>query len=461
MARVRSSSSADRGKAFGALEAAAQIASGALSSEELVLACLAQYEACEPDIHAFAHLDRDHILSQARIRDEERRNGMALGPLHGVPVAIKDIIDTKDEPTECGSPALKGRLPWHDAALVTRLKSAGAVLFGKTVTTEFAYYSPGKTRNPHRLDRTPGGSSSGSAAAVAAQVVPLAVGTQTNGSVIRPASFCGVVGFKPTHGLIPRTGVLTLSRNFDQVGVFAANLTDAALLAESLVGYDPGDPDTRPVARPHYVDAIAGDWPLAPRIGFMRGPNWDQAEPDTQAAFAELCAALGDAVTDVEPGADFAKIVPMHRAVMEADMAHNLGDVHERFRDLLSPQLRELIERGRKVAAVDYLRAVSWIWPLNGAMESIFDDVNVIMAAAAPGPAPGPETTGNPVFCSPWTYLGVPAITLPLLQSGDGLPIGVQLVARRGDDAKLLRTARWIMDVVGGNKSRRGKGRPK
>jgi len=443
-----------------ALEAAALIAGGQLTSEELVSACLARYDACESEIHAFAHLDREHVLAQARMRDEERRNGMALGPLHGVPVAIKDIIDTKDEPTECGSPALKGRLPWHDAALVTRLKSAGAVLFGKTVTTEFAYFSPGKTRNPHRPDRTPGGSSSGSAAAVAAGVVPLSVGTQTNGSVIRPASFCGVVGFKPTHGLIPRTGVLTLSRNFDQVGVFATNLADAALLAQTLVGYDAGDPDTREVARPHYLEAVTAEWPLPPRIGFMRGPNWGQAEPDTQAAFAELCEALGEAVTDVEAGPDFAKIVDLHRTAMEADMAHNLGDVHDRFGDMLSPQLRELIARGRKIAAVDYLRAVSWLWPLNGAMEAIFDDVNAVITPAAPGPAPGPETTGNPVFCSPWTYLGVPAVTLPLLQSADGMPIGVQIVARRGDDAKLLRTARWIADAVGG-RNRRGKGRPK
>ena len=438
---------------------AADIAAGRLTAEDAALACLARYDACETDIQAFAHLDREHILAQARARDEERSNNAPLGPLHGVPVALKDIIDTRDEPTECGSPALKGRLPWEDAALVTKLRAAGAVIFGKTVTTEFAYFTPGKTRNPHRLDRTPGGSSSGSAAAVAAGVVPLAVGSQTNGSVIRPASFCGVIGFKPTHGLIPRTGVLTLSRSFDQMGVFALNLADAALLAQTLAGYDAGDPDTRPIARPPFVEAVTQDWPIPPRIGFVRGPAWDKAEPDTQAGFAELAAALGEAVTDIDPGSQFAAIADLHRAAMEAEMAHNLASIYERRRDMLSDRLAELIARGRTVTAGEYLKSLSWIGPLNAALDSIFDDVNVIMAPAATGAAPGPDTTGNPVFCTPWTYLGVPAVTLPLLQSEDGMPIGVQLVARRGDDAKLLRTARWLMESVSGKTRRSGKGR--
>src|SRR5204863_2533020 len=230
--------------ALTAAEAARLIQEGLLTSERLVEACLKRILAVEPEVQAWTFLDEELALAQARAADDLRRSGQATGPLCGIPIGIKDIIDTADMPTENGTPLHRGRTPRNDAAVVARLRAAGAVIMGKTVTTECAYFHPGKTRNPHNPEHTPGGSSSGSAAAVAAAMVPLALGSQTAGSVIRPGAFCGDYAFKPTHGLIPRTGVLTLSRTLDHIGLFARNLDDLALAAEELAGYDEGDPDT-------------------------------------------------------------------------------------------------------------------------------------------------------------------------------------------------------------------------
>ena len=248
--------------------AAADIREGRITSTELVGACLERVEEVDSKVQAWAFLDRDHARQQADAADLHRKQGKALGPLHGVPIGIKDIFDTGDMPTELGSALWAGRTPRRDAAVVARLRAAGAVIMGKTVTTEYAYRQPGKTTNPHDAGRTPGGSSSGSAAAVAAHMVPGAVGSQTNGSVIRPAAFCGVVGFKPTHGLIPRSGVLLLSRTLDHVGVFARTVGDVALLAETLVGFDDEDPDTRPIARPPLAAVAASEPPLPPSLAF-------------------------------------------------------------------------------------------------------------------------------------------------------------------------------------------------
>src|SRR5437764_4483679 len=271
-----------------ASEAAAAIARGAISAEDYTRACLERIEARDGEIKAFAHLDRDHALAQARKLDERRLEGHPLGPLHGIPVAIKDIIDTADYPTELGSPLAAGRRTRHDATVVAKLRAAGAVIIGKTVTTEFAYYHPGATRNPHDPARTPGGSSSGSAAAVAAHMVPLALGSQPNGSVIRPAAFCVVFAIKPTHGLISRAGVLPLSRKLDHIGAFARSIPDLALILEVIAGHDPADPDTEPFAAPDFRAVQREPPPLPPRFAFVRTPVWHKADAETHAAFEEL-----------------------------------------------------------------------------------------------------------------------------------------------------------------------------
>jgi len=438
-------------------EAAAHIRDGRISSAELARDCLARIDEVDGAVQAWAYLDRDYVMRQAQAADLHRMHGNALGPLHGVPAGIKDIFDTSDMPTEFGSPIWTGRTPRQDAFAVARLRADGAIIMGKTVTTEYAYFHPGKSRNPHNPERTPGGSSSGSAAAVAAFMVPGALGTQTNGSVIRPAAFCGVVGFKPTHGLIPRSGVLQLSRSLDQIGVFARSVEDAALLAESLVGFDDEDLDTRPVGRPPFASVAASEPPLPPRFAFVKSPVWDLADATTRAAFAELVAALGNAASEVDLASGFTRVVDLHRIVMEVEMAHNLHRDYDKARDQMSEMLRQLIERGREHKAIAYKAALAGSAPLNDGLDELFNEYDAILTPAAPGEAPSAETTGNPIFNTIWTYLGTPAVTLPLLQSESGLPIGVQLVGRRGQDARLLRTANSLVTILGEGTRRTGK----
>jgi Asp-tRNA(Asn)/Glu-tRNA(Gln) amidotransferase A subunit family amidase len=434
-----------------AAAAARQIREGKLRSEELVADCLARIRELEPKVQAWTCLDEEHALAQAREADERSRSGEGVGPLNGVPVGLKDIIDTADMPTENGTVLHKGRAPREDAAVVKMLRAAGAVILGKTVTTECAYFSPGKTRNPHNPEHTPGGSSSGSAAAVAADMVPLALGSQTNGSTVRPGSFCGVYALKPTHGLIPRTGMLTLSRTLDHVGLFARTLEDIALLAENIAGYHEGDPDTRLRARVPFQAILAEEPPVQPMFAFVRTPHWDKTAADTKEAFAELAEALGAQMEEVELPS-LLEAWDSHKIIMEAEMAANFEREWRTGRDQLSAQLASLIERGREARAVDYQRALRAIAPLVEGLDELFmQRYDAILTPAAPGTAPkGLASTGDPVFCTPWTLAGLPAVSLPLMQGENGLPLGVQLVGRRNFDARLLRTARWLVAKAAG-----------
>ena len=428
-----------------ALEAADHIANGDMSSEEYTAACLERIAATDETVHAFVHLDPDAALAQARVLDERRRNGFSIGPLHGVPVAIKDLFDTADYKSEYGSPLFKGRQPMHDSTVAARLRAAGAVIIGKTVSTEFAYFTPGPTRNPHDPERTPGGSSSGSAAAVAAGMVPLAVGSQTNGSMIRPASFCGVYGCKPSHGLISRHGALALSQHLDHVGVFARSLPDAALILETLAGHDPQDRDTRPVASPDFLGLVGAEPPLPPRFAFVRTPVWDKADAETRAAFEALAESLGEHAVAVDLSQSYAAAWDDQRVIMAADMAHNLNPALERGGDALSQRLRDLMAEGRAVTAPRYLAARDNARGYGLAIGKLFDEYDAIITPATVGVAPKGEATGDPVFCSLWSLTGLPALSLPLLNGEGGLPLGVQLVGAPGDDARLFRTANWLV----------------
>jgi Asp-tRNA(Asn)/Glu-tRNA(Gln) amidotransferase A subunit family amidase len=429
-----------------ATDAARAIADGEISSEQLVEACLARIRAADPEVQAWQFLDPEHALAQARARDADRREGRSCGPLHGVPVGIKDIIDTMDMPTEDGTVLHAGRTPDRDAAVVALLRAAGAVILGKTVTTECAYFHPGKTRNPHNPAHTPGGSSSGSAAAVAAGMAPLALGTQTNGSVIRPAAFCGVYGFKPTHGLISRHGILKLSRTLDHVGFFARTLEDIALLAEQLVWHDERDPDTRPRARIPFVRTAAEEPPLTPKLAFVKTPVWDRAPAETRDAFAELVEALGAQCEECEIPESLREAWDWQRTIMDAEMAANLDLEWQKGRDRLSEPLRTLLARGREVRAVDYQKAVARLPALHEGFEELFARFDAVLTPSAPGTAPaGLQATGDPAFCTLWTLCGMPALNMPLMRGENGLPLGAQLVATRHDDARLLRTARWLV----------------
>jgi Asp-tRNA(Asn)/Glu-tRNA(Gln) amidotransferase A subunit family amidase len=429
-----------------ATETARLIRDGVISSQQLIEACLARIDEADAQVQGWAFLDRDYALEQARSADQSRMSGQPIGPLHGVPVGIKDIFDTADMPTEYGSAIYAGHTPSRDATVVARLRAAGAVIMGKTVTTEFAYFAPGKTHNPHNPEHTPGGSSSGSAAAVGANMVPLALGSQTNGSTIRPAAYCGVVGFKPTHGLISRHGALLLSRSLDHVGLFANSVDDIALLAEQIVGYDEQDADLQPRARIPLGQIAAEEPPLPPMFAFVKTPYWDRVDEDTKEGFAEIIEHLGSQAEEVKLFPSAADAWQWHQAIMGAEMAHNLAREWTDRRDLLSEQLRAQIERGREVRAPDYLRALSQVAPLNESFVEIFEQrYDAILTPAAPSAAPkGLASTGDPAFCTLWTLCGMPAISLPLLQGASDLPIGVQLVGPRHGDARLLRTARWL-----------------
>jgi len=432
-----------------ALEARERLIGGTLQASELTDALLERISEREADIGAFAFLDPEQARLAAKRADDYRATGKPLGALHGLSVGIKDIVDTADMPTENGTPIDAGRKPRKDATIVTRLHAAGAIVIGKTVTSEFASRQPGKTRNPHNPEHTPGGSSSGSAAAVVAGMVPLAIGTQTAGSVIRPASFCGVVGFKPTHGWIPRTGLLAHDRALDTVGVFARNVADAALIADTLVGYDPLDADTRIMPPPRLLNSALSEPPVTPALAFVKTPLWDLADSETKESFVKLASTLGNTCAEVTLPEIFSDGDRAQRTLMGAGIARNLGPYYEHGKDQLSDYMRQAIEKGRTIPAVEYIEALETRETLNDGLDNLFDRYDAILTPAAPGEAPHDlGTTGEPIFNALWTMCGVPAVTLPLLRGPNGLPVGVQLVGRRGEDARLLRTARWLTSVV-------------
>ena len=443
--------------ALSATDAARLIREGAISSEQYVAACLARVREVDARIEAWAFLDPDHALAQARAADEYRRSGQPIGPLHGVPVGIKDIIDTADMPTENGSALHAGRTPSRDAAVVTLLRAAGAVIMGKTVTTEFACGGSGKTRNPHNAAYSPGGSSSGSAAAVAAGMVPLALGSQTGGSTVRPASYCGVFGLKPTRGLIPRTGMSRVAHTLDTVGLFARSLDDIALLLESCVAYDEGEFEAAPRAHAPYRAVAAEEPPIPPTFGFVKTPHWNRVDADAQEAFSKLVERLGARVEEVPLSRAIEPAWEWHAIIMESEVAVHLAREWDKGRARLSERLRTRIERGRTHSAASYLAALAQIPRLNESFTELFmpplgvfeQKFDALLTPAATGVAPkGLESTGDPVFNSLWTLCGLPALSVPLMSGANGLPIGVQLVGARHGDGRLLRTARWLIDTL-------------
>jgi amidase len=417
---------------LGAAEALARLRAGTLSSEDLVRACLERIAREDVALGAFEHLDPDAAVAAARAIDAARPRP----PLAGLPVAVKDIVDTAGLPTECGSPVHRGRRPERDAACVARLRAAGAVVLGKTVTTEFAFYRPGKTRNPHDPARTPGGSSSGSAAAVAAGLVPAALGTQTAGSVIRPASFCGVVGLKPTFGLLPLDGVCPFAPSLDTLGVFVRDVVALAPLLEALGA---------PVATPPRRDP--------PRIVLCRTEQWPLAEPSTRRIVEEAAAALaraGAAVREAEPGAPFAGLADAQRTVMAAEAARTFREIRARHGDLLSPVLTAFLREGDLVSAEREAAARAQARACRAELPALLGDADVLLTPSAIGEAPlGLEATGDPAFNRIWTLLGTPCLSLPVARGPAGLPVGVQLVARPGADGALLSAAAWIAGALG------------
>ena len=428
-----------------ATEAAAAIAAGRLSSVDLVKSCLTRIEETDGAIKAWAHLDPAAALAQATECDRIRKGGYALGALHGVPVGLKDIIDTVDMPTARGTPIFAGRRPDADARVVELLRDAGAVIMGKTVTTELAFVHANETRNPHSPDHSPGGSSSGSAAAVGAQQIPLAIGTQTNGSVIRPASFCGIFGFKPTRGVISRTGVLQTSVSLDQLGCFGRTLGDVALLTDVIAGYDQRDPESYPRPRPAIAAGAAEDAPMEPHFAWLDLPFNDRLTEAALGGIDAVMDVLGAKVAKLPVADALANLVAVQATIHEYEICQHQAEVFDTHWDQISDTLKPVITRGRLISRAEYEDAQAVKMSAQDFFENFFIEYDAIIAPSAAGEAPKfGAGTGDPIFCTLWTLAGLPSVTLPLLVGDTGLPIGVQLIGPVEKDNRLLRTARWL-----------------
>ena len=415
-------------------EAARLIAAGSLGALELAEACLARIAQRDGELRAWAFVEPEQVRAEAASRDRTRHRG----PLAGIPIGVKDIIDTADMPTEMGSPIYRGHRPPADAACVGLLRMAGAVIMGKTVTTEFAGSHPGPTTNPHDPTRTPGGSSSGSAAAVADGMVPVALGTQTGGSVLRPSAYCGIIGFKPTFGTFNLGGVKPAAESLDTLGLHARSLEDIELVAACLAG--------RPARA-----LKAG--PDAPRIGVCRTPMWDAAAPETMAALEDAAARLGAAgahVSEVVLAPEFAAIDAARELINAYERSRLMAHEWTHHRDLLSERLRAILTQGYDMPYDDYIGAMELAGRCRHRIGESFAGLDVILAPAADGEAPpGLGATGNARFQGIWTFLHLPTITLPTHLSPAGMPVGIQLVGRHRGERLLLDAAKWAFDTLG------------
>ena len=415
-----------------ASEALARLTHREASAAELVLALLERIAAVDPGVEAWQLVDPDGALAEARRIDA----AAARPPLCGLPIGVKDVIDTAGLATERGSAIHRGRVPERDASVVGRLRAAGAVVLGKTVTTEFAFYSPGKTRNPHDPSRTPGGSSSGSAAAVAARMVPAALGTQTAGSVIRPASFCGVVGMKPTHGLVPLDGVSPLAPSLDTIGVFVRDPGDLPPLLGAM-GIE--RPAPAPVVR-------------APRIGLCRTPQWPLAAPETRSLLHGVAAQLafaGAEVRELALGPDLDGLFDAQRTIMAVEVARSFAELRRAREGDLSAVLLDLVRTGEATRAEEYAAAQALAARGRALLPRIMAGTDALLTPAAAGEAPdGLASTGDPAFNRVWTLLGAPCVAVPAGSGPHRLPVGVQLVGARGKDLELAAVAAWVFAAL-------------
>jgi Asp-tRNA(Asn)/Glu-tRNA(Gln) amidotransferase A subunit family amidase len=402
----------------------------------------------DQQLHMFASLEERVIELQIDHLKMIKNKGEPLGRLFGVPIAVKDILDTIDFPTCYGSPIHDGRYSIGDAVVVRRLREQGAIIYGKTVTTEFATMTPAATRNPHNPEHTPGGSSSGSAAAVAAGVVPVALGSQTNGSVIRPASYCGVYAFKPSMGELPRSGMLEQSTSLDQIGLFARCIEDLALVGEIMSGDDGEDAASQGKSPRQWLSVATSKPPLDPKFCFVRTPWWDRMEPEAQEACNAFVELMDGVVEVVELPSVIEQTIKWHATVNDAEMLHSYYYEFHNRADALSPQLRKRLEAAQGISAVDYLLARERIPHVACAFDEIFDRYDAILTPAALGAAPkGLETTGDPIMQTVWTFAGLPVVGMPLLTAAGDMPLGVQAIGQAQRDGRLLRSCNWLVNT--------------
>ncbi|MEN6440504.1 MAG: amidase [Syntrophobacter sp.] len=419
-----------------AVDAAARIARGEITCEAYAAANIERIQRREETVGAWAYFDPDRVMEKARELDRVP----AMGPLHGIPVGIKDVLDTADLPTGYGSPIYEGYRPVWDASCVAIIRASGGIIMGKTATAELATYSPARTTNPRNPAHTPGGSSSGSAAAVADFMAPLAIGTQTAGSVIRPASYCGVVGYKPSFGWINRVGMKVVSETLDTLGLFGRAMEDVALLGTVLAG------------RPLALDR--GFFGRPPRVGFCKTFEWPSAAPESISAFEssrdKLKSAGAQTHEIILPDA-FGKLAVMQKDIMFYEAARSLAFEYNTHKGLLSANLRDLIEAGKSISVKTYDLALKHAAKCRRLLGRIFRDIDIIIAPSVPGEAPeGLASTGDPVFNRIWTLLYVPCVNIPYFSGPKGLPVGIQAVGRYGDDRRVLAGAAWVMKTLAG-----------
>jgi aspartyl-tRNA(Asn)/glutamyl-tRNA(Gln) amidotransferase subunit A len=437
---------------FSLSQAARKIQSGDLSPVDLLNACFDRINHLDDRIKAWVTIHHDNVLRDAQAAHDEIVRGNYRGPLHGIPIGIKDIIFTNGVQTQGGSDFLKNFVPDYDATVVTRLKEAGAIILGKTATTEYASYDPAETCNPYNTGHTPGGSSSGSAAAVAARMCPAALGSQTGGSISRPAAYCGLVGFKPTYGRVSVYGVLPLSFSLDHVGPLTRSVEDAAIVFQTIAGFDPCDSLSVIRKVPDCIQAVNTALERPPRIGLIRSYFEDQADEAMRGATELAIEAFkaGHAeVREIVLPKNFKHIHNKHRLIMYAEAAACHAERFERNAKKFGPNIRQLIQEGLLLPAVAYADARQHQLAFRAAMRSVFGNVDVLITPATPTPAPeGLSSTGDPAFNAPWSHAGLPTIVLPVTLS-DGLPCGIQLIGPEWQEDRLLQIAHWCETHLG------------
>ena len=426
-------------------ELAVKIKDAQITSVELCKIYIDRVNKFEKDVKAWAHFDKKLLLEKAAEADEHRNLGKPLGPLHGIPVAVKDIVGTLDMPTECGTSIRKGKSYSQNAEIVDLLISAGAIVMGKTATSELAFLGPSKTTNPHDYSRTPGGSSSGSAAAVASFMAPLAIGSQTGGSVIRPASYCGVVGYKPSYGLISRNGVLKTSEKLDHMGVFGRSVEDVALLAKILIKKDNYD-----TATVHYSSdemlAETKKGPLFdPKFIFYKTDHWKLIGKKSRETFEYFIKSFKNNIEVFDTPSYFKDIHKYHQIIHETDLANNFSLYYRKYKKKLSKYMQDAISKGNKHSAKEYAEAIDFMKRSYESYKEVFEDYHGVLSPSSPGVAlKGLKSTGTAEFNKVWSYLGTPCISLPILQGENNLPLGVQLIGAKYDDQRFLGVANWL-----------------
>ena len=434
-----------------ALQMADMVRRGETNAENLVRDSLDLIEKTDNQLKAWAYVDTTGAIASAKMLDEIRDSGRALGPLHGVPIGLKDIIDTADMPTEYGTLAFDGHQPNRDATIVSKLKEAGAVILGKTVTTPFAFMDPSETRNPNNVEYSPGGSSSGSAAAVSAGHVPIAIGTQTNGSVIRPASFCGVFGFKPSLGMVPRSGVLQTSQTLDQVGVFSRYYEDVALISDIISEYDPNDANSFCRPRPNMLDGVCSRPEKTPKLLWFEMPYFKSISEDCLEGMDKVISALGGCVSKKDGESSvFEAFLEAQKVIHHFEISRNLLNVRRNSSKLLSPQLNKALSMGSKIDLKDYHQSLTQKDAAISYFQDFFGEIDAIIAPSSLGEAPllSERNTGNPVCSTIWTLCGFPCLTIPALVSKNDMPIGVQLIGKPECDDKLLGIGGWFLEKL-------------